>query len=137
MRARPDPEKVPRAVVVKYPQFAAARQCEEIRVSIAVDIAGSDPDDVPSTAQLDGRMPRQGHLNAAATHHADVKRTVVVEIDSDPRGSACAGPGRWQLHHRCFRGRAVRRRVRHSARGQEDERADKLAASVHRGTARL
>jgi hypothetical protein len=57
MRARPCPEKVPRAVVVKYPQFAAARQCEEIRVPIAVDIASSDPDDVPSTAQLDGRMP--------------------------------------------------------------------------------
>jgi hypothetical protein len=137
MRARPDPEKVPRAVVVKYQQFAAARQCEDVRVSIAVDIAGSDSDDVPSTAQLDGRMLREGHLNAAATHHADVNRTVVVEIDSDPRGAPCAGPGRCQQRHRCVQGHAVRRRVRHSARGQEDERADKLAASEHRGTARL
>jgi hypothetical protein len=137
MRARPGAEKVPRAVVVKYPQFAAPRQCEEIGVSVAVDIASSDPDDVPSTAQLDGRMPRQGHLNAAATQHANVKPTVAVEIDSDSPGSAGAGPAPRQLHHRCFRGRAVRRWVRHSARGQEHERADQRAASVHGGMARL
>jgi hypothetical protein len=137
LRARPRAEEVPRAVVVKYPQFTAARQCDEIRISIAVDIAGRDPDDVPSTAQLDRPMPRQGHLNTAATYHADVKRTVSVEIDSDPRGSARASPGHSQVRHRCVGGPPIRRPLRHSARREEDERADKPEASGHRGTARL
>jgi hypothetical protein len=58
MRARPGAKKVPRAVIAKYPQFTAACQCDQIRVSIAVNIAGRDPDNVPRTTQLDRPMPR-------------------------------------------------------------------------------
>ena len=72
-------------IVMEHAQFATARQCQEIRAAISVNITGGEADDVTGAAYTDRPMLRERHTNPPARHNPDVGSAIPVEIDSNAR----------------------------------------------------